>query len=483
MVDIDFARNVNPNWNVGFNFTRVISDKHLNPARRRGDRNAESFNYHFHTNYSSENQKYRLLAHFSRNAHDAVENGGILPEGDFASFFDDNDRNVAINGNPISGELRTNYHVFHQYEVSKLLQVYHSLDRTKQSNYFRANNIVQDTAFFSKRNTNVAAVDDLGQFRNFQNEAGIKGDVGELFYNFYLKRRDLSFSSSYKNSIMQSAENAAGTVIRYDFSDITNVGFDAEYTIGNFYRIGASVNHKYLEASYKRARVAPDFFFLNYGGTFNDWRRNFNTTAMDELRGQLNLQYKNIVLQPALSLSNIDRHIYLNQEASPKESVQLISPRQTGSSVQLISPELNLNFSFLRNMHFDTKVIYTLRTGEEADVFQIPDLIGNAQLYYSNFLFGSKLEANIGLDVHYRSAYYAYDYAPAIQSFFRQDNFQVPDVLVADVFVNFKISRVRVFLKMTHVNQGFPDPGYFYTPYYPGVPMIFDLGLNWLFFD
>ena len=42
---IDFARNINPNWNVGFSFYRWTIDKQIGVATSRGDLNTLSHSY------------------------------------------------------------------------------------------------------------------------------------------------------------------------------------------------------------------------------------------------------------------------------------------------------------------------------------------------------------------------------------------------------------------------------------------------------
>ena len=63
-----------------------------------------------------------------------------------------------------------------------------------------------------------------------------------------------------------------------------------------------------------------------------------------------------------------------------------------------------------------------------------------------------------------------------------QNDFDMPSYFLADVFVNIKIKTVRLFLKYAYINQK-TGKGYFASPYYPGQPKGFDLGLSWMFYD
>jgi hypothetical protein len=52
-----------------------------------------------------------------------------------------------------------------------------------------------------------------------------------------------------------------------------------------------------------------------------------------------------------------------------------------------------------------------------------------------------------------------------------------------DFFITTDIKNFNLFLKMAHLNQGFPREGYFTTPYYTGMERSFIFGLKWMFFD
>ena len=91
--------------------------------------------------------------------------------------------------------------------------------------------------------------------------------------------------------------------------------------------------------------------------------------------------------------------------------------------------------------------------------------------------------AQIGFDIHWQSAYFAKDYDPVTQQFYLQNDFEIPSYLLADLFVSFKVKRIRWFFKMTNVLQNVEADGYFTTPYYTGQKRTLDFGVNWMFFD
>jgi hypothetical protein len=157
---------------------------------------------------------------------------------------------------------------------------------------------------------------------------------------------------------------------------------------------------------------------------------------------------------------------------------------QASGAALIFSPGINLNLRFFRNIHWENNFIFTEISGEAAGVFRIPQMFLNSRLYYENFLFRRKLQLQVGVDSHYRSAYKAYAYEPVIQQFFLQDQFTIPQYYLADIFLNAKIGRARIFIKYTNLTEtiGLME-GYFTTPYYTGQRGTLDFGVNWLFFD
>jgi hypothetical protein len=127
------------------------------------------------------------------------------------------------------------------------------------------------------------------------------------------------------------------------------------------------------------------------------------------------------------------------------------------------------------------QVMLTATTG--GDVLRMPRLMINSRLAY-DLLFKKILYIQAGLELHYKSSYLADAYMPATQQFYLNNSFRVNGYVVADAFADFRINRVRLFVKMSHVNQGIIPPGGYYTSaYFPATRRVFGFGVNWLLFD
>ena len=113
----------------------------------------------------------------------------------------------------------------------------------------------------------------------------------------------------------------------------------------------------------------------------------------------------------------------------------------------------------------------------------IPEIFVYSRLYYRNRFFSGNLEAFIGFDVNYKSAYFGNAYDPVTQQYYMQNQTLVEGVPVANLFLNFKIKRANLFLKMNNLTQMITGEGYMVAPLYRGLMPTTDFGLTFWFFD
>jgi hypothetical protein len=115
-------------------------------------------------------------------------------------------------------------------------------------------------------------------------------------------------------------------------------------------------------------------------------------------------------------------------------------------------------------------------------------LMTNLRLSF-DFIYSKVLYVQVGTDLHYKSRYYADAYMPLTQQFYIQNQLPTEGYVLADVFANFRISRVRLFVKYNNilrfVSTTFSDSklNYFSTPFYTGMNNTLSFGVNWPLFD
>jgi hypothetical protein len=497
-LDVTHTRNVNPRWNVGIDFRRMTSDKQFDPGRARSqeNRHAVSTAYDFFTFYRSKDDRYQLLANFSRMNHVVHESGGIsygreLPE-NISEIIEYDESDSRLQG-ARSEQLTLQYHAYQQYKLSGLAEVYHRLDRKTQQNQYLHTGLTgflpntgqtpPQPGYYQQALISTDSTTDRLNQLIWQNELGLKGDINHLYYRFYYKRRDLQFNTKYFEPVWES-EDYAGFALRLAADTSLMLGAEGEYLLGGYYRAGARIKLKWLEASLHRMRYKPAFIQRQYFGNHEEWYHHFEAPTASVLNASVHLPLKRLEFRAGLKASLVERHIYFTADSINSTTRPLnVRPEQAGAAAQILSPYAFVRWEVAPRLFWETEITYSMVTGRSARVFNIPDLIYNGSFYYEGEMFGGNMLGQLGIDAHWKSAYFANAYDPVTQQFLVQDDFQVPAYPLIDVFFAFKISRTRVFLRMSHANQGIPEDGYFVTPFYPGVRRTFDLGIDWLFFD
>ncbi|MFQ3213400.1 MAG: hypothetical protein ACJAT1_000952 [Marivirga sp.] len=480
-VGIDFSRNVLPNWNVGFSFNRWTIDKQIGPNRSRGDLNALSLSYDIYTDYQTPNKKYRVLFNFARTYHKVYETGGIVDVDTvllFDNLFDYEDEEINLR-NAESSQLTQRYHLYQQYNFSKLVNFYHSLDWQRRLNQFvnpaglRDQPVDVDEQYFDRFLVRSDSSQDLATTYSIKNDIGLKGDLGKLFYRLYVSRRDVRYSLKYDPELLIATEYYGGAYARIALNEQWQLTAEAQYQIDGNYRLQAVLKTPYLRVSALSMQFDAPYFHQRYYGNHDFWRNNFVSEQVQQVKAKAYFGLgKALKLEPKLELTVVGKHIYLNEQAEPAQTKEIAS---------LIHPGLEL-ISQLGNFNFNVDYIYTIKEGKAANLFRIPEHFLTVGIYYERLIAGT-LIGRVGIDAHLQSGYFADDYDPTTQHYFLQNDFEIPAYGFGDIYLSFKFNTASVFFKYRHLNQGLNAPGYFATPYYSGQQAVFDLGVTWSFYD
>jgi hypothetical protein len=480
MLDLAFARNINPRWNVGFNFHTIRARKTLNP-NARDDNLTENTSYSFHTNYKSEDGKYLLLANLSRMRHLVNEQGGIIsPDIDTTSlFFAYEDAKVWLR-NSRATDLRVDYHLYHEYELIKGWQVYHVFDKRKQDVLFRSNLNSSDSLFFNRFNPERFISNDSTYNRNhfseWRNEVGFKGDIGPLYYNAFAKfrtgRMHVYDSIRSRNNFN---EVFLGGALRGDISEKWRFEAEGEYLLPGAFRIQGLFVSPFLEASYTKSLYKPTSIQQFYSGNHHRWNNSFSNIGVDQIKGVLKADFPSWNFRPNITLNRVNNYVFFNEQQQATQS--------EGEAFMVI-PGLTYSFHIKKKFFWESELYYTIITGDGKDNFRIPQIFANSRIYFDSPLFEENLFIQIGLEGRFRSDNFAEAYNPALQQFHLQNDFNVFAYPVLDFFMNLRINRTRVLVRMNHININMMnEPGYFVTPNFTGLRRTLDLGISWPLFD
>lgn len=484
-----FSRNINPRWNFGFTYRGLFVDKQIQ-RRGKADRFTRSTYYDAYTTHQNKDSTYRIFINFRRSFHRINEYGGVrVGRKDSTGIIDYFD----INAKPWltsaqSDDLRMNLHLFHQYSVGKALQVYHTADRYRQKNKFLdIKNQSQEAFYDFVEIKDRDSVSDASEFKAFRNEVGIKGSLSKLFYNGYYALRNYNMSynhllSDTLNFRTHGTESYLGGRMSLKLDSLVEVNGWAEVMQEGNYRIQGSIQSKWFEASLKQMLYAPSFLTQAYRGSHDVWKNNFDKTESTQIKGFLHYENSVVTFAPGITLTRLKNYIFFDR-VSGVDSVQQVLPVQSRGNQIMTAPEARFSLTFFRHITFSNQTIYTLFIENSNQAIRVPELFVNGQLSYSNIFYNGNLDMHAGVDLHWKSAYYAPGYDPVIQQYYNQDIFQSPAFPLVDIFFNAKIKRARVFFKYNNLMQVFLKTGYLPTPYYPGQRNILDFGFDWSFYD
>ena len=485
IIDIGFSRNVNPNWNVGFKYRRLTVDKQL--ARDgQGDRQVEGAAFAAYTHYKHAKVPYQLLFHYSQLNHNAVDLGGVR-------FLDTDSSRTDLFQYEIAllrlEDAQTNVkdrriHLFQEYQLAEQLQLYHVLDRhTEQHTYedFSGSSSTTDyntyTDFYPNFFVDEDSTYQRANFSSFSNEAGIKGDISNVFYRTFLRFRWVDFDYNYLDPEFDAFEQYIGGYLRFKWREKFSVVTNGAYIVGGGYDFKGTLSSTLLNAYYRTSNYAVPFIYNRYFGNHHEWSNSFEPTFTNQLGGNVNLRSKFFELVPTVDFTSYQNYLYFDQNRQPVQNTGTFVISKLGG---------NLNLRFLNSKgegwHLENQAFYTRVAGDGAAQVRIPEIFFNGRFFWRGNWFDDLVPFEVGVDTHARSAYFANSYAPEIQQFYLQDEYEIEGYFKADLFLNMRLDKFFLSLKWTHIDQP-NDGGYFASPYYPGQPRVLDVNVKWRFFD
>ena len=259
-------------------------------------------------------------------------------------------------------------------------------------------------------------------------------------------------------------------------------GFDGNVCVLG-YKIGEFQVNGHLDAGFRIGKDSltlmakayiknetPDYYLQHYQSNHYQWENNFGKTYRFYVGGAV--AYPTQWVQPKLNVSfeNIKNHIYFDANGSPQ---------QAGENIQVLAADLQLNVT-TPWVNLDNHAIYQYTSSNK---LPLPALTLYHNLYYHGCWFKA-LDTQIGVDMRYFTKYYAPILNPALGQFCIQDQEQVGNYPVMNVYANFYVRslRLKLFVQYQHINTLFMNKPYFEMPGYPMAPGMFRAGLAWHFY-
>lgn len=471
----------------GINFN-VESTLGLYTNQRVGNSHANGI-----LSYQSFNKKYKLETEYIHNKFRFGENGGLSNDSYYRDSTQYPRQVLAVNLNTANNTLKSNFFSAKQhYNIGKA-----ATDSTANqfigkvylnTSYQRIWRIYQSTGPDTNYYKHIY-LDSLGSFdsttiTNFTMDFGVSNfypskhqyfifNIGTkynyktyydglqtYFFNYYSPHAEVILDF-YKVIVdggatyqIQIPNTQSFTVGSNDFNLFGTLRFPL---LKNFnFKVGMKLN-----------LVSPQITAYRYYANNFHWKNTFNKQKQLELNALLN--YNGYQIEA--NIHTISDYVYFDQQ---------IEPQQYTGSFQLFSTKFKKRFNFHR---LGSTLMLLYQQSSNDQIIRLPQFIGRSSFYYAFPLFKGALVVHPGIDISYYSAYYGDGYNPSLMQFHLQDKQKLGNQLYADVFVNFKIKRARIFIKYQNVSSHLGNYNYFLVAHYPQQDAVLKFGVSWRFFD
>lgn len=497
LAQIKFSRNINRNWNIGFDY-RIFTTKKINGLFRKQEY-SEGSAFDVYTRYITPKGRYQVLANFSFYDQQLQESGGIKPDTSDTSYldlFDDIGEDIYLR-NSLTNVRKFQYHIYQQFNVldstNTALQLYNSFDFSDRNNWFKQRDLAADTAYIKVNNLpeepTYYPYSSFNQARQtlLENEAGLKGSVSGLYYRIYYRYKEIDYKQHYEPKPLSYKENFIGGKVNALLLDsLVNIGLTAEKMMdGNDLNINPEISHQNFVVGYKYLKYSPSLFQTLFAGNFIQWGPddNLKETTTSNIYAQAFINRKRYFAKVGMEMFTVNNFIYLDEDKLRKQAAdnQTIRPLTVKASVG----------GNLSKIHLENYTQYMQVNGENGgdNLIKVPKWNSTTRFYYQNKILKNAAYLQLGIDLNYRSGYYADYYLPNYQHYFLNNSTKLEPYMYADVFLNVQIKTVLAYIKIVNVTQYLKQdnsilgPGYFITPGYTGLPRTIFFGLSWKFYN
>lgn len=238
-----------------------------------------------------------------------------------------------------------------------------------------------------------------------------------------------------------------------------------------------------LAASGFYHHVKPSFYFRHYQSRHLWWDSD-DLSMIDHLRAQGVLNYAKTRTRFRFAFDEIKNYAYFASSFTNSDDngrlYNMAYSRQASSPITVLTAEVAQDLAF-GPLHWETTLTWQKSTKQ--DVLPLPAINAYTNLYL-RFKIARVLNCDFGADARFFTKYAAPDYFPSLGQYTVQENEnkqKIGGYPVINAYFNFKLSRARFFVMMSHVNCGSGNKEYFFTPNYPLNGRVFRFGISWDF--
>lgn len=459
--------------------------------------------------YSTKNKRYYLRWHYAQHILYNQENGGLTEES--ITKYEEKDSRTQDRGR-LDVNLDDAYSTLDGKRIY-LDQAYKFVEskpdsvKTKLSNIQLRHQLNYEWKKYSFDQENInstnifgpaydSEIHDRAWNKQLENKISLVFNSPFVLGNFDVHARLINFNYYFDRLTIQSDNTLIPQSIT---GDAYGLGADWDAKIGKFNLeanlegiLGGSIDgnrivvkafigediSKAVGASLNIQSRTPDFNFqINQSSlqNFNWYNSNLKTENHRGLEVFANGVWGNL----NGSYQQIDNYTYFLNNAAPE--VKQLSGESVNYFKITWQKELKFGkFALNNNMIFQETI-------QGQDVYRLPSFVTRNTLYYSSNVFkGAPLFLQTGIHFNYFTSHFANMYNPVLGSYVVQeaDNpTAIGNFPVFDFFINARVRRTRMFLKVDNFTSSFMKQNYYSSVAYPYRDWRIRFGLIWTWFN
>lgn len=281
-------------------------------------------------------------------------------------------------------------------------------------------------------------------------------------------------AADMRNSVLQNLAWAGAQITKLKGAAIT---YDATGELGVVGDVAGDIRLR--GNAYSRVPLLRDSLRIHaYGEFLNEevpylmrhfrsnhfiWNNDFGKMRTYAFGGKVQLGRTATTL--SAGVKNLQNYVYFGPDALPV---------QYSGNVQVFHARLQQDFRF-GALNWRNTITYQTTSNE--DVLPLPKLAVYSNLFLLVRI--ATLHLQLGVDCDWYTRYHAPAYQPATATFVNQNKHLLGNYPFMNAYANMKLGRVRFYVMMSHVNQGWlGGNNYFSVVDYPLNPRRFQLGLS-----
>lgn len=221
----------------------------------------------------------------------------------------------------------------------------------------------------------------------------------------------------------------------------------------------------------EKTSKSPNFNTLLYQSSYTNynWKSTFKNENNIIMGGEMGISK---IGKISAAYNSITNYTYFNESAQPE---------QAGETLNYFKGTFENNISY-RKLSLDYALMYQ-QVLNGYSFFRVPKFVTRTSLYYSDYLFkGKPLYLQTGITFKYFTAFKANAYNALLSEFTLQNNTEIGNYPIVDIFANAQVQHTRIFFKVENVTSGFTGRNYFSAPNYPYRDLTIRFGLVWDWF-